>query len=225
MNKEGKVQHNDHYHKGGRLVQTVWKILAETPPTSIHDPLLIRVSRKILPESLNRISNFYRGFTLTIIGILPYAGVAFWAHDLVQDFFRLPMLAKYAVLSSYDISAIGDVEDGDEITSPGRIQPTVMKRKQPLNFWAEWISGAIAGLVSQTASYPFEVTRRHMQVGGVSNGGKYVSAWKIAANIWNNQGYKGFFVGLTIGYLKVVPMVATSFFVYERMKYYLRIYD
>jgi solute carrier family 25 protein 16 len=37
------------------------------------------------------------------------------------------------------------------------------------------------------------------------------------------RGYKGFFVGLTIGYVKVVPMAAVSFYAYERGKYYLGI--
>jgi hypothetical protein len=30
--------------------------------------------------------------------------------------------------------------------------------------------------------------------------------------------FRGFWVGLTIGYVKVVPMVAVSFYVYERAK-------
>lgn len=65
--------------------------------------------------------------------------------------------------------------------------------------------GAIAGAVSQTASYPFEVVRRRMQVGGVG-GGAGVS-WRDAIKVvYNQKGLKGFFVGLSIGYLKVIPM-------------------
>jgi len=41
--------------------------------------------------------------------------------------------------------------------------------------------------------------------------------------IWLERGIKGFFVGLTIGYVKVVPMVAVSFYVYERSKWLLGI--
>ena len=46
---------------------------------------------------------------------------------------------------------------------------------------------------------------------------------EVAGRIYAERGVRGFFVGLTIGYVKVVPMVATSFFVYERGKYYLGI--
>lgn len=65
--------------------------------------------------------------------------------------------------------------------------------------------GAVAGAVSQTASYPFEVVRRRMQVGGVGGGGGI--SWREAVGgIYGVRGWRGFFVGLSIGYLKVVPM-------------------
>ena len=65
-----------------------------------------------------------------------------------------------------------------------------------LRYWAELLSGGFAGLVSQTAAYPLEVVRRRMQVGGAVGDGHR----------------------LGIGYIKVVPMVAVSFYVYERSK-------
>lgn len=65
--------------------------------------------------------------------------------------------------------------------------------------------GAVAGAVSQTASYPFEVIRRRMQVGGVAKTGALT--WRDSINgIYAAKGWRGFFVGLSIGYLKVVPM-------------------
>jgi solute carrier family 25 protein 16 len=41
---------------------------------------------------------------------------------------------------------------------------------------------------------------------------------EVTKNIYKARGLRGFYVGLGIGYVKVVPMVATSFYVYERMK-------
>jgi len=46
---------------------------------------------------------------------------------------------------------------------------------------------------------------------------------EVAAIIWMERGWRGFFVGLALGYIKIVPMVSTSFFVYERAKWYLGI--
>ena len=65
--------------------------------------------------------------------------------------------------------------------------------------------GAVAGAISQTASYPFEVVRRRMQVGG-AGGGSGIS-WRESVQAINSaRGWRGFFVGLTIGYVKVIPM-------------------
>lgn len=65
--------------------------------------------------------------------------------------------------------------------------------------------GAVAGAVSQTSSYPFEVVRRRMQVGGtLDNGG---IGWREAMKrVYDAKGWRGFFVGLSIGYIKVIPM-------------------
>ena len=61
-----------------------------------------------------------------------------------------------------------------------------------------------------------------MQVGGVVGDGHRLGIAEVAKRIYVERGWRGYFVGLTIGYVKVVPMVATSFFVYERGKYYLQ---
>ena len=158
------------------------------------------VVQKAAPSS--GLVNFYRGFSPTLLGMIPYAGMSFLTHDAVGDFFRLPSLAPYTVLSSASTNNKGKVQ----LTAP-----------------AELTSGAIAGLVSQTASYPLEVIRRRMQVGGAVGDGHRWSIAETARSIWLERGLKGFFVGLSIGYVKVVPMVATSFYVYERGKWWLGI--
>jgi solute carrier family 25 protein 16 len=59
-----------------------------------------------------------------------------------------------------------------------------------------------------------------MQVGNVV-GDNQASIAETAQRISRERGARWFYVGLTIGYLKIVPMVATSFYVYDRMKRYL----
>jgi solute carrier family 25 protein 16 len=113
---------------------------------------------------------FYRGFSISIIGMIPYAGVSFLTYGTlkrhISEYF--PYLAE--------------------------------RRTQK-----DLICGAVAGAVSQTASYPFEVIRRRMQVSGAS-GGTGVSWRDAVRTIYSTRGWKGFFVGLSIGYVKVVPM-------------------
>lgn len=148
------------------------------------------------------LANFYRGFTPTLWGMLPYAGTSFLTHDAAGDFMRQPSLAPHTVLPMSQ-------------RTQNQLAPN---KPAPLRAWAELCTGALAGFVSQTVSYPLEVIRRRMQVGGVVGDGHRLTMIEVAKNITRDRGYKGFFVGLGIGYVKVVPMVATSFYVYERMK-------
>lgn len=159
------------------------------------------VVHKVSPRS--GLVNFYRGFSPTMLGMLPYAGMSFLTHDSVGDLFRHPSISKYTLMRN------------DPRASTGR--------RAQLSAPAELTSGAIAGLVSQTASYPLEVIRRRMQVGGAVGDGHRLTIAETAKRIFVERGWKGFFVGLSIGYIKVIPMVATSFYVYERGKYYLGI--
>jgi solute carrier family 25 protein 16 len=147
------------------------------------------------------ISNFYRGFSATIMGMLPYAGMSFLTHDTAGDLLRHPMVSEYT-------------------TNP--LPPGAPPGKPaPLRSWAELFSGGVAGLVSQSASYPLEVIRRRMQVGGAVGDGHRLRIGETSRLIFREKGFRGFWVGLSIGYVKVVPMVAVSFYVYERGKTWL----
>jgi solute carrier family 25 protein 16 len=149
------------------------------------------------------ISNFFRGFTATLCGMLPYAGSSFLAHDTMSDLMRHQSIAH-------------------RTTIPGTDRPEKNKPAQ-LKAWAELTTGGVAGFVSQTVSYPLEVIRRRMQVGGVVGDGHRLRMGEVASRILRERGWRGFFVGLGIGYVKVIPMVAVSFFTYERAKWYLGI--
>lgn len=86
--------------------------------------------------------------------------------------------------------------------------PAETKNTFPL---ANFAIGAISGLVAQTASYPFQVIRRRMQVGGLSRPDRWLCWGETVQAIWSLGGWRGFYVGLSIGYLKILPMTAISF--------------
>ena len=172
-----------------------------------HPPSIVPSSKSSAPVAIAAVAattpksgliNFYRGFTPTLVGMLPYAGTSFLTHDIALDWLRLPAFAPYTT----------------------KLSPVPRDPNSPpiLKYWAELLAGGFAGLVSQTASYPFEVIRRRMQVGGAVGDGHRLSIAETSATVWKEAGFKGFWVGLTIGYVKVVPMAAVSFFVYDRMK-------
>jgi solute carrier family 25 protein 16 len=132
---------------------------------------------------INHFVPFYRGFSVTIIGMIPYAGVSFLTYGTLR-----------------------------------RHLPTYFPSLSRHKTWSDLMCGAIAGAVSQTASYPFEVVRRRMQVGGVRAGPAKATGvvdgitWRQAVRmIWQEGKGKvgrGFYVGLSIGYIKVIPLTA-----------------
>lgn len=147
--------------------------------------------------------NFYRGFCPTVLGILPYAGISFLTHDTIGDLMRHPSLAQYTTLPQKRNDQAGG--------------------RAPLQSWAGLCAGGMAGLISQTASYPLEVIRRRMQIGGAVGDGRRLRLAETARSIFQERGMKGFYVGLTIGYIKVIPMMAVSFYTYGRIKLMLGI--
>ncbi|KAJ6447095.1 mitochondrial carrier protein LEU5 [Purpureocillium lavendulum] len=161
-------------------------------------PLPVAAEAVKAPNGHVGLINFYRGFAPTLLGMLPYAGMSFLTHDTVSDLMRHPAIAKHTTLPRKANHPEG--------------KPAALKS------WAELTTGGVAGLVSQTASYPLEVIRRRMQVGGAVGDGRKLKLGETARTIFRERGIRGFFVGLTIGYVKVVPMVAVSFYTYERMK-------
>jgi solute carrier family 25 protein 16 len=125
---------------------------------------------------------FYRGFSITLLGMIPYAGVSFLTYGTLKR--HLPHYLPYL-----------------------ETHPTTR----------DLSCGAIAGLVSQTASYPFEVVRRRMQVASEKNG--VGVNWRQAVHvIYEARGWRGFFVGLSIGYIKVIPMTSISFATWQFLK-------
>ncbi|KAI5117374.1 hypothetical protein M0805_004364 [Coniferiporia weirii] len=129
--------------------------------------------------------SFYRGFTVTLMGMVPYAGTSF----LTWGYLRAVLLPP---------------------PPPGKSKPV------PTPF-ADLAIGALSGSIAQTISYPFEVVRRRVQVGGLTNPDPraWLTFGETARSVWQTAGWRGFYVGLGIGFAKVVPMTATSFAIWQ----------
>jgi len=79
---------------------------------------------------------------------------------------------------------------------------------------AKLLCGGLAGAFAQTASYPLDVARRRMQLGQFHGGmvEVLVSTYKVDGIV------RGLFRGMSINYMRAIPMTAVSFSVYEMMK-------
>ncbi|KAI9204701.1 mitochondrial carrier domain-containing protein [Polychytrium aggregatum] len=181
------------------------------------------------------ITNFYRGFFPTLWGMIPYAGVSFAVYENIKRFFVQGHRSPWTIKNYHEWEATG----------------FDASFKPKLQSWVYLCCGAISGGIGQAASYPFEVIRRHMQVAGTltsSLGGglapvvgvpvpdpkveettvkhrskRFSTTLDTAREIYRKRGIRGFFVGLSIGFVKVAPMHAVSFLVYEWMKYQLEL--
>ncbi|XP_042757531.1 mitochondrial carrier protein CoAc1 [Lactuca sativa] len=84
--------------------------------------------------------------------------------------------------------------------------------------------GALAGLFGQTFTYPLDVVRRQMQVENMQTfGGGSGARHKGITTIVSEQGWRQLFAGLSINYIKIVPLVSIGFTTFDMMKSLLRI--
>jgi len=150
-------------------------IYNEHTTSSVPGPPSIVSTRQYLERF--PILKFYRGFFVTISGMVPYAGVSFLSWGFLRSHFLVS-------------------------NKTGHQPPT------PL---ADLTIGAVSGVIAQTASYPFEIVRRRMQVGGITRPDRWLRLGETINDVWQSKGWRGFYVGLSIGYLKIVPMTAISF--------------
>jgi len=93
--------------------------------------------------------------------------------------------------------------------------------------------GAIAGLIGQSGTYPFEITRRRMQTVGLVSGSSAESVLhtqglsRVTApptlletirRLYLEEGARGFFKGLSMNWIKGPVAFSISFTSYDKIK-------
>jgi hypothetical protein len=76
--------------------------------------------------------------------------------------------------------------------------------------------GAIAGAFSQTIAFPFDVVSKKMMAGGKT--GQAATSLSTAKAIWDSEGVFGFFKGLSINMVKIVPYCAMQYTIHQQAK-------
>lgn len=139
----------------------------------------------------------YKGLSPTIIGMIPYAGLSFYVFEKLK-FLSLEYLP----------GVCGKKHSG----SSGGIVLTVP---------AKLLCGGFAGAVAQTVSYPMDVARRKMQLSMMRpethRYGKGLVT-TLALTFREDGITKGLYRGMSVNYLRAIPMVAVSFSTYELTK-------
>lgn len=104
------------------------------------------------------------------------------------------------------------------------LKPVVASSPIPLPFGtSDAAAGIIASVLSKTAVYPLDTTRKRLQVQGPMrsryvhrNIPLYSGVTSTLLNIWKNEGRRGMYRGLTVSLIKAAPASAVTMWTYER---------
>lgn len=153
---------------------------------------------RTIPREEGGLIALYRGYSSSVLGMIPYAGAAFYSYEVLKSFLmRNRYTRRYTVKESLD----------------GSGTPV-------LNIPANLFTGGMAGALSQCLSYPLDVCRRHMQLEGMrSETPHYRNPFSMLLHVYRTLGVTGgLYRGMTINFYRAVPQVAVSFSVYELFK-------
>ena len=85
------------------------------------------------------------------------------------------------------------------------------------------VAGVVASVLSKTAVYPLDTTRKRLQVQGPNreryvhrNIPTYSGVVRTLRHIWKHEGRRGMYRGLTVSLLKAAPASAVTMWTYER---------
>lgn len=112
----------------------------------------------LLKQEKNSIFSFYRGYPITVIGMIPYAGLSFSSFERLKIF-----IINSATLSPYLCTITHPKSQTENATNTNTSFDNDHKYYE-LNVGGKLISGAMTGIIAQTVTYPVDVVRRHMQL-------------------------------------------------------------
>lgn len=145
------------------------------------------------------IRGLYRGYVPTVLGMVPYAGVAFYTYEVLKS-----VLMEKESTTKLSLDGSGTVV----LTIPATL-----------------LCGGVAGAVAQSVSYPLDVVRRIMQVHGmIGDPQTPPRILQVLRDTYLKAGLaRGVYRGMSLNYYRAMPQVAVSFCVYELMKQFLKI--
>jgi solute carrier family 25 phosphate transporter 23/24/25/41 len=138
----------------------------------------------------------YRGLTMGLIGIFPYAAIDLGTFEWLKS-----------ALARRNAKILGCHE---EDAMPGS--------------FATGFIGAFSGAFGASVVYPINLLRTRLQAQGtILHPPTYTGIWDVAQKTVKKEGWPGLFKGITPNLLKVVPSVSITYVVYENTKKVLNI--
>ena len=88
-------------------------------------------------------------------------------------------------------------------------------RTGPLN---TLLTGAAAGALAHTLTYPLDTIRRRMQISGALGAASYTNALQCVRLVLAEEGLGAFFYGLAPTVIRSLPNLGIQFLLYETLK-------
>jgi len=79
------------------------------------------------------------------------------------------------------------------------------------------VSSSVAKIVASIVAYPHEVLRSRIQYQHKLDANRYLGIRGAGRTIWREEGFRGFYKGLTANLIRTIPATAISFSIYERV--------
>ena len=143
--------------------------------------------------------SLYNGIGASLIGVIPYAAINLGMYDALRWSCQRVHVARCQ----------REAAERGEVLAEGDVPP--------LPKLMSIVTGATAGVMAATATFPLEVVRRRMMAGAVKG-----NPLAVVALIYREQGMQALFAGCTMNYVKLAPSAGLSFYVYEVAREALR---
>ncbi|KAH6557899.1 hypothetical protein KP509_1Z087400 [Ceratopteris richardii] len=162
--------------------------------------------------------SLYKGLLPAVISMAPSGAVFYGVYDILKSSYlhsqegkedlrkRIYMERQRRGLPVEALSKEGSENLKEEAGELGQLE---------LGPFRTLLYGAIAGICAETATYPFEVIRRHLQMQTATN---KLSAFATCQGLVQREGLGALYSGLLPSSLQVLPSAAISYFVYEFAK-------
>jgi len=149
---------------------------------------LLGGTKKVVGEE--GVLGMYKGLGASLLVAVPNMALGYCVYGTAKEF----------LMGSQFHGAFTDKES-DKLTAKGAV-----------------LSGAMSGLLSSGLTFPVDLLRRRLQVHGAFEGGRDVGPGTIRGTfgtILSTSGVRGFYSGISSELVKVIPMCAVTFSVYE----------
>ncbi|XP_014362112.2 mitochondrial thiamine pyrophosphate carrier [Papilio machaon] len=174
------------------------RLIAEQKTQKVYKGFLNAFSIIIKTEGSKAL---FKGLVPTLAQIAPHAGIQFAVYKLLRD------------------NVFNRIKFFQRSTTFGVIESSLL---------ANFLAGGIAGIVSKTAIYPFDIVKKRLQIQGFQQHRKGFGKQMYCNGLLDcikltitNEGFLALYKGYGPSVLKAILVSALHFSVYDEIKYFL----